>query len=899
MSVSVRRYAAALPFPLAVLLFTGTAPGLEAVGPQAWIERIPNGPEVLYLPQRSVPMFSCTVLAPSGSARESKATNGAAHYLEHLLFNGTTTRSRETIYADTDRLGAYNNASTQRERTVFQLLLPSENWREGLALQADMLRHSTLPAEMFEKEKGIILEELAKDRSNPQWEADRFTSRALWGDSARGLAVLGTEESISAMDPAAVATFYRECYRPRGMTIVVMGDFELDDARAEVTRLFGGDEQPETGIPPRPAFPRGRMLRAQSIEGLGGVQVRVNLPLPELSGDDFAAARLLESVLASGERTALARAIEAHGISASSVSASVDAGAPWSLLTLAADTEDGTDPALVARTLLTHLEALATHGPDPADLDAARREVVADEISLREKMHYWGLMRADVLGAAGPRVAATLAERVSDCPAEAVRALARAALTDGRLLATAVGTTANGESALPPASAADATWWPAAPGVAAPAPPPAALTTETTIRREVLADGTTLIVHASPDSRTFAAHVLLDRDGLESALGVPRGTTDVVHRAMELGSETRDEGQLRGQLARLGAKLKTTDSDWIPYDDYYFSPEYSYLRLETIDVYAADALELLADVMMHPRLDETTFEKAKGAAVARAAKDQGSASQVANRLFWRICGRPDLGGVYGDPKDLEKLTRDQARRAHGALIAPERTIVVLSGSWPADDLVAIGRRLFERPAPAAAAGKSGKERPAKERKTKLARKRHQEEKVGQEQSWIFVGSRLDERDEIPAEDLPALRLATSILSDRLADQLREREGLAYSIGASFRASPPIVRMSAGTRPTNLERMEAGMREVAAALVTAPPTEDALVGARNRGEGRDRMRRLARIGQAYALAMTEFAGEDPTRIDEQSNALADVAPEDVVRVAKHWLAFENPVTAIAR
>ena len=55
---------------------------------------------------------------------------------------------------------------------------------------------------------------------------------------------------------------------------------------------------------------------------------------------------------------------------------------------------------------------------------------------------------------------------------------------------------------------------------------------------------------------------------------------------MGLGTETLGEDEFRGQLTRLGAKLKTTDLDWIPYDDYYFSPEYSYLRLETIDLYA-------------------------------------------------------------------------------------------------------------------------------------------------------------------------------------------------------------------------------------------------------------------------------------------------------------------------
>ena len=96
--------------------------------------------------------------------------------------------------------------------------MPSEQWREGLDLQADMLLHSILPRDMFEKEKGIILEELAKDRSDPSYEADRFVARALWGESSRSLPVLGTEDSIRNMDPDAVAAFYASHYRSAGMT---------------------------------------------------------------------------------------------------------------------------------------------------------------------------------------------------------------------------------------------------------------------------------------------------------------------------------------------------------------------------------------------------------------------------------------------------------------------------------------------------------------------------------------------------------------------------------------------------------------------------------------------------------------------------------------------------------
>jgi predicted Zn-dependent peptidase len=140
-----------------------------------------------------------------------------------------------------------------------------------------------------------------------------------------------------------------------------------------------------------------------------------------------------------------------------------------------------------------------------------------------------------------------------------------------------------------------------------------------------------------------------------------------------------------------------------------------------------------------------------------------------------------------------------------------------------------------------------------------------------------------------------------MLSERLADQLRERESLAYSIGASLRFDEPgrCVLMSAGTRPENLSRMEAGMREVAAELGAKAPSQSEIDGARNRAEGQTRMRRLTRIGQAYALCMAELRGRPPDKLDADLAQLRAVSPEQVHAAARRALAFESSIVAIAR
>jgi zinc protease len=876
------------------MLAADAAAELRDLGGGAFADRIDGGPRLLLVPQRSVPMFSCTVLVPAGSALETTSTNGAAHYLEHLLFNGTTTRTREEIYALGDRLGAYNNASTQRERTVFQLLLPSERWREGLELQADMLLHSTLPPEMFEKEKGIILEELAKDRSDPSYEAERFAQRAVWGDSPWSLPVLGTEESITAMDPAVVAAFYREHYRPAGFTMIVMGDFDLEEARGEIARLYGGNAGGEPApLPASLRFPADPMIRFLELADLGRLEVRVTLPLGTGS-PQFVAAHglLLADVLESGERSAVSGALARAGFTVLSSSVAFDLGGPWFACTIGADLPVGADGAAAVQAILAYLADVTTGERIAADLETARLQRVVEEISLREQMHYYGLMRADLLDG-DPAAGFSVLEELERVPAARLSSLLRNALDQRNAQATVVGQGASGSSsALRVPVPAGAPPEPDSGGkrVGLPA---AAVAKTSEIRVRELPGGLRLIVESAPGARTFAVHVLFrDRAAVEIASGVPHGTSDVVHRVMQLGTESLGEDELRGRLGALGAKLKVTDADGIPYDDYYFSPEFSYVRLETIDAFAIPAIALLGQIIRRPRLDAGALATAVEAAAVRAERDETQPEARASQAFHAALGEnhPLAHGVYGPAAALRSLSLDDVRRHHAAMIDASRVIIAVSGSVPADDVeTAVTRAFGDLPAGAPAAAPAFAASDAGAHRVEI--------ETGREQSSIVLGSPL----ALDAGDEAALRVAVAVLSDRLAERLREREGLAYSIGASVRldAPGPNVRMTAGTRPENLPRMEAGMREVVATLASDPPSPEEIEGARNRGEGRSRMRRLTRIGQAYALATAELRGRDAKNLDADRPALAAVAPEDVARVARRYLEFEDSICAIAR
>ena len=114
-----------------------------------------------------------------------------------------------------------------------------------------MLLHSTIPTDMFAKEKGIILEELAKDRSNPEYEATLFEGKTLWATTRRPSRA--RHRSVDHRCRATRRAFYHRRYRPEAMTMVVMGDFDVP-RRAPRSRSSTRALPQASAKPPRPEF---------------------------------------------------------------------------------------------------------------------------------------------------------------------------------------------------------------------------------------------------------------------------------------------------------------------------------------------------------------------------------------------------------------------------------------------------------------------------------------------------------------------------------------------------------------------------------------------------------------------------------------------------------------------
>ena len=217
---------------------------------------LPGGLRVITEHQAGVRSASIGVWVGVGSRDESPALHGCSHFLEHLLFKGTTERSALDISVALDAVGGEFNAFTAKEYTCFHARVLDEDLPLAVDVLGDMVTNSRLTGEDVEAERDVILDEIAMHDDDPDDVVHNLFAAQAWGDSPLGRPIAGTVESITALTRAQIVRFYRRHYRPANMVVAVAGNVDHAAVVRKIRTSFArndfltGDEAP---VPPRSA----------------------------------------------------------------------------------------------------------------------------------------------------------------------------------------------------------------------------------------------------------------------------------------------------------------------------------------------------------------------------------------------------------------------------------------------------------------------------------------------------------------------------------------------------------------------------------------------------------------------------------------------------------------------
>jgi len=159
-----------------------------------------NGLRVITEAMPHVRSVSVGVWISTGSRRESADLNGISHFIEHMLFKGTTRRSAEDIARSVDSIGGNLDAFTAKELVCFNTKVLDQHLSQAFDVLADLVLHPLFRDEDIEKEKGVILEEIKMEADSPDYLVHEIFSANFWKDHPLGKPILGTRETVKRFD---------------------------------------------------------------------------------------------------------------------------------------------------------------------------------------------------------------------------------------------------------------------------------------------------------------------------------------------------------------------------------------------------------------------------------------------------------------------------------------------------------------------------------------------------------------------------------------------------------------------------------------------------------------------------------------------------------------------------
>jgi predicted Zn-dependent peptidase len=258
-----------------------------------------NGVRVITEVMLHVRSVSVGIWVVAGSRRETPEQNGISHFIEHMLFKGTTSRTAEDIARSVDSVGGNLDAFTAKELVGFNTKVLDEHLSLAFDVLADLVLHPLFREEDIEKEKGVILEEIKMEADSPDYLVHEIFSANFWKDHPLGKPILGTRETVKRFDRDAIQAYYTAVYAPSNVIVTAAGNLTHEGLVALVRERF---ETLPPGVPATPDSVPGTHARIvlRNKKALEQVHLCLGVPSYPLPHQQRFACYVLNTLLGGG-----------------------------------------------------------------------------------------------------------------------------------------------------------------------------------------------------------------------------------------------------------------------------------------------------------------------------------------------------------------------------------------------------------------------------------------------------------------------------------------------------------------------------------------------------------------------------------------------------------------------
>jgi predicted Zn-dependent peptidase len=269
---------------------------------------LPNGLIVLTERMEHLRSVAMGVWIKSGSRCEPAETNGISHFVEHMLFKGTRSRTAQHIAREMDSIGGNLDAFTGKETICFNVKSLADHVPIALDILSDLVLNPIFADNDIERERGVILEEIKIDEDNPDVLVHELFTQSFWKNHPLGWPILGTTETVGRLDQKNLFDYHGDRFHGGNMVFSAAGNLDHDRfaeaVAAKFSSLTGGDPLHELAAPESSA--RVVLRNKRSLEQ---VQICLGVPAPPITDDNRYATLILNTVLGGGMSSRLFQTI--------------------------------------------------------------------------------------------------------------------------------------------------------------------------------------------------------------------------------------------------------------------------------------------------------------------------------------------------------------------------------------------------------------------------------------------------------------------------------------------------------------------------------------------------------------------------------------------------------------
>jgi zinc protease len=719
---------------------------------------------VLTEEQHVSPVTALRLYVRTGSLFEAPAEAGLAHFLEHLVFRGTTRRPGSRIVEEIESLGGEINAWTSYEATSYHALVGSRHLDTALDVLTDMVALPSLPVDTFETERAVVQEEIRKGVEQPDQALEERLLELAFDGHALARPICGTTASLSACRREQVRAFHGEQYRAGNVVLVAVGDLDAERflRRAEeLLKLFPQGRSPRglAPLPPRPGFVADVLVRDVEEDRYG-----LGFRIPGARDERSLLAELLATLVGGSENSIGYRELVRDHDLFNDLQANTLCQTPGGLL-IVQGWAGHERPAPRLKGLLQRLAGLAAEPLDRALLDRTVRRIANDRVFQRETVEGEAArLGAGECTASDPELDVRDIERLRSITPDDLQELAAEILTPENLVLGVVTPEGSPAARLVASGELAALTHEALKGRRAPRRRRATVPEATVVEA---APGVRLVLRPDPTVPIVSAVAAL-AGGTRLETPETAGLSAFLADALTRGTVRFPAQTILDLQEEIGGTLNT------------FAGRNSLgLQVDFLAEHAALGLDLLADVLFRPRFPKSGLEITRRLQLEDLKGLQDTPLDVGTERLFALAfpGHPYALPSLGTDDSIAAVTRDALVAHHARHVTRGNVVVALVGDLDPDQAVkrlgrlaadlppAPGERCTPHPCPPLA-------KPVRQVLTRPERKT--------ELLFGFPGVPVQSEQRYAVEVLTALLAGQS---GRLFSSLREEHGGVYDVDA--------------------------------------------------------------------------------------------------------------------